>query len=165
MKSRKGQISIEFMLIILICLGYLQLLTVNVLEPAIDAAQDVTRLGQAKLSAEKLAVTINEMGSSLGEGKRTLHLFVPKDIIFSCSSGTQVIRSDVLLYGNATPECPNTLPISNPMQSPICRVEANIITSSLSCNVSIDTMTQTQGEFKKFSISKNNSGIVSVTVS
>lgn len=151
MKSRKGQISIEFMLILLICIGYLHMLTATVIGPSIDAAEDITRLGQAKLSAEKLASAINEMGSSLGEGKRTLHLFVPKDSELGCT-GTNVYFK-VTLYGGEAPGC-------NDNGTGIFVCDQSIPVSSInSCSLSINTDGFDKGVFELVTIKKNSSGI------
>ena len=144
MKSKKGQISIEFMLIILVCLGYLQLLTVNVLEPAIDAAQDTTRLGQTKLSAEKLASAINEMSSSLGEGKRTLHLFVPKDAELGCNATN--VFFDVSLYGGDAIGCSGSS----------CQKNIPVYANNLVCT-NFDNLDSSQ--FLEIVIEKDSSGI------
>ena len=146
MKSKKGQISLEFMLIILICIGYLQVITATVIGPSIDAAQDVTRLGQAKLSAEKLANAINEVSSSLGESKRTLHLFVPKDSALSCN--TTNVHFEVTLYGGATDDCSDSVCVQN--------IPVNL-DSSDNCNVNINN--GDAGDFAKITIEKDSSGI------
>ena len=165
MKSKKGQISIEFMLIILICLGYLQLLTVNVLEPAIDAAQDTTRLGQAKLSAEKLATTINEMGSSLGEGKRTLHLFVPKNSEIICNDTTKEIYFSMRLCGLEATECGTVSPYTNPdgdADSTLCTNKISVNSPPLSCNglgSKMQNLYGDKGKFETIVIEKDISGI------
>lgn len=145
MKSRKGQISIEFMLILLICIGYLHMLTATVIGPSIDAAEDITRLGQAKLSAEKLASAINEMGSSLGEGKRTLHLFVPKDSELSCNADS--VRFKVTLYGGATEDC---------LIDSVCEKNIPVNANGLVCT-NFDTSNDSQ--FLEITIEKDSSGI------
>lgn len=85
MKS-KGQVSIEFMLIILIALIYIQFIQATALGPATASTEDTVRLGQAKLAAQKLANSINEIAASSGEGKKTIHLFIPKYSSLRCDS-------------------------------------------------------------------------------
>ncbi|MFH1239994.1 MAG: hypothetical protein V1672_02150 [Candidatus Diapherotrites archaeon] len=157
MKSKKGQISIEFMLIILVCLGYLQLLTVNVLEPAIDAAQDTTRLGQTKLSAEKLASAINEMSSSLGEGKRTLHLFVPKESDIVCSSGPPAsVAFSVKLYGMPVDACST----DGDSDDTKCTSKINLGAVNLNCgSVNLTNPSTDKGEFFEVSVESDSGDV------
>jgi len=157
MKSKKGQISIEFMLIIIICLGYLHLLTINVLEPAINAAEDTTRLGQAKLSAEKLASAINEMSSSLGEGKRTLHLFVPKNSEIICNIGSPASISFAMdLYGQSIYACETDGDSNNKK----CTSEIDLGNITLDCGgVDLSNPNADKGKFVKVTVDSDSGDI------
>ena len=94
LKSKKGQISIEFILIILIALIYIH----SVIQPTIpissQSTEDVTRLSQAKLAAEKLAGAMNQLEANKGEGRKTISLFIPKNSFIKCDTegGEPVVK-------------------------------------------------------------------------
>ena len=136
------------MLIILIALGYLQLLQVTVINPAIGSAEDVTRIGQAKLAAEKLAYSVNEIATASGEGRKTIRLFVPQNASVSCSSSeiefSVSVSSGLDTAGCSGGTCAGSVPL--------------LSGSSVHCGI-----TPINGKnFIELEISKNESGRVSV---
>lgn len=89
-KSR-GQVSIEFLLIIIISLIYIYTVARPVLvDTGAAAAEDVKRVSDAKIAAQKLANSINEAAAGSGESKRTVHLFLPAKASVAC--GENVIE-------------------------------------------------------------------------
>jgi len=86
MKNRKGQVSIEFLLLLIIMLLYIQLIIMPTIDFSANYAEDAIRLGEARFSAEKLANTIDYIALSSGESKQTIKLFVPKDANISCNA-------------------------------------------------------------------------------
>ena len=179
MKSKKGQISIEFMLIILITLTYLQLLTATVINPSIDSVEDTTRMGQARLSAEKMTSTINEIASSMGEGKKAINIYVPKDATLECVTDgmNEYIEFSVLLYGTEIAACGlsdgsgttlSDLDDDNPPDHTTCtkRFPLNVTSTNLTCNFvdphHLDTMDKDKGLFRPIYIKKDTSGVITV---
>ncbi len=85
MKNRKGQISIEFILIILIVLVYITSVIQPTVKIATETTWDITRLSETKFAAQKLAAAINQLEASGGDGKKTISLFVPKGAVVECT--------------------------------------------------------------------------------
>jgi hypothetical protein len=86
LKNKRGQISIEFILIILIALIYIHSVVQPTATIASQSTEDVTRLSQAKLAAQKLAAGINQLGANQSDGRKTISLFVPKNSSIECAS-------------------------------------------------------------------------------
>jgi len=88
LKNKKGQVSIEFILIVLIALIYIY----AVIQPTVDLAtkstDDTTRLSQTKLAAQKLAASINQVEASQSDGKKTISLLIPRNSEVSCAGTT-----------------------------------------------------------------------------
>ena len=106
----KGQISIEFLLIMLIMLLYLQ----TIIRPGIDsaemAASDVQRVDQTNLMAEKLASSINEIAAASGDTKKTIQLFLPENVFISCDVTNKTIDYNVgLEHPEETTACPGNI--------------------------------------------------------
>ena len=94
-KNRKGQASIEFMLLLIIMLMYVQLIIVPSIDVAAASSEDVVRLGEARFAAEKLANTVNYVSASTGESKQTIKLFVPRETTIECNDTDNTIDFSV----------------------------------------------------------------------
>jgi len=95
--NKKGQISIEFILIMLIMLLYLVAVVQPTAALAANSTEDVARLSQTKFTAQKLGNSINELKSNEGHGKKTISLFVPKNSRIECDAGSgRIIFSSVM---------------------------------------------------------------------
>ncbi len=85
--NKKGQISIEFLIIIIVSLIYIHSVTKPILvDTATAAAEDVKRLADAKIAAQRLADAINEAAAASGESKKTIHVFLPANASVSCNA-------------------------------------------------------------------------------
>ena len=89
--NKRGQVSIEFILLIVITLVYIYGTVWPLINDAIVAAEDVQRVSDTKISAQKLANAINEAAAGSGESKRTIHLLLPADASISCNAGENKI--------------------------------------------------------------------------
>ncbi len=103
LRNRKGQISIEFILIILIALIYIYAVIQPTLQVSTQSAEDITRVSNVKLSAQKLAGTINQLEANASEGKRTIELFVPTGSYIECVAGPAIEFSATLSGSLGTP--------------------------------------------------------------
>ena len=103
-KGKKGQISIEFILVILIALIYIY----SVIQPTVlnasQSTEDVARLSQAKLAAQKLAGAINQLEMGGDEGKKTITLFVPKGSSVECRSD-RIVFTAMMSNLRKPPQC------------------------------------------------------------
>ena len=103
LKNKKGQVSIEFILIILILLIYIHSVILPTLNISTDTLQDVTRLSQTKFAAQKLGLAINQLEANKGDGKKTISLFVPEGASITCDGIGNEIDFTVEMSDLGTP--------------------------------------------------------------
>ena len=114
MKSKRGQISIEFILILLIVIIYI----FSVIQPtskiATESTNDIARLSQAKIAAQKIATGINQLEANQSIGKKTISVLVPKNSTVRCGTGTEegkiIFEVTMSEYGPSPPECYDSPP-------------------------------------------------------
>lgn len=100
--SKKGQVSVEFILIVVIALIYI----VGSVWPSAlmgaRAAEDVKAIADAKLSSMKIANALNEASVSGGDMKKTISLFLGANSEISCDlANDRIAYSVVVDYVNA----------------------------------------------------------------
>jgi len=83
-KKNKGQVSVEFMLLIVIVLLYIQTVIQPSLNVASSSVNDSTRVGQARFAAEKLANAVEFAQSTYGTTKQTITILIPKRATIAC---------------------------------------------------------------------------------
>jgi len=88
---KKGQTSIEFMLLIVIVLMYIQTVITPNLNETLISVSDTTRVAEARLATEKLTNAINYVAASNSESKTTVNLFLPERTIILCDEGKKII--------------------------------------------------------------------------
>ena len=79
--GRKGQVSIEFILIITIALFYITTVVWPIALDSATAAEDVKGISDTKISAMKIANALNEAQSSSGDMKKTISISLPAKAI------------------------------------------------------------------------------------
>jgi|TARA_B100002003_G_C13987179_1_gene477148 hypothetical protein len=85
LRNRKGQISIEFILIMLIALIYIYSVIQPTLQISAQSTEDVAMVSNVKLSAQKLAGAINQLEANASDGQRTIGLFIPDGTYIECT--------------------------------------------------------------------------------
>ena len=101
----KGQASVEFIFTLLIAVMFIVALVQPSAELAANSTKDVSNLSKLKVSAEKLADTIQFVALS-GEGtKQAINLIVPEGAAISCL-GTNLITQYALLSNNGENDVP-----------------------------------------------------------
>jgi len=95
--KEKGQVSIEFILIVAIALVYISAVVWPTVENSVQAAVDVKSVADTKLSAMKLANALDEATSSSGDMKKTISIFLPDSGTIWCSSTEKVIHYSTLV--------------------------------------------------------------------
>jgi len=147
----RGQVSIEFLFVFMIALVYIH----SVVQPSIDIAsasiEDVSRVSQARLAAEKLANSVNELLVSDGQGKKTIHILVPENSSVSCDNSLPAIKfnvklSDKLAGVNAA-GCTNR----------DCTGSIRLVSQKISCEKSL-----LGKKFFAVELAKNAAGVVNV---
>ena len=85
----RGQVSIEYILLLIIMLIYVQIMIQPILETAVNSSEEISRLGQVKAAAEKLTNAVDFVSLSSGNTKQTVSFFLPPETSISCSPSTK----------------------------------------------------------------------------
>ncbi|MDO8627377.1 MAG: hypothetical protein Q7K42_02845, partial [Candidatus Diapherotrites archaeon] len=94
--NKKGQIAIEFILLLVVMLVYIQTIIQPVLDTSYNATDDVTRLAQTRNAAQKLVNAIDYSSLSVGDASQQIRVFVPGKSSVGCNSLGEVNFSIVL---------------------------------------------------------------------
>lgn len=102
MKNIKGQIAIEYIILIAILLLFFQ----SVIYPNVTFSEnmisDVYEITQTKQSMEKFGEDISSFSSTPGYGKRLFYLYLPKNAsITSCNSAESTINYQIKISPQA----------------------------------------------------------------
>jgi uncharacterized protein (UPF0333 family) len=157
--NNRAQVSIEFIIIIVISLIYINVVTSPLLiTTSTAAAQDVKKVGDAKIAAQTLANAINSAAANSGESRKTVQLFLPAETGLSCDTAIQMINYTVKitdLSGRTPFGCSSATD---------CGGSVRLIASpgGLTCPA-CDTSTSCEGPFyKAFAVTKNSAGAITV---
>lgn len=100
--SLKGQVSIEFILIIVLMMMLIQ----TIIEPSINLASnalaDIKRVGEAKAASQKLVNALDELALSGDGAVKTIFLFVPENSVVKCDEDNKRVVFDANLSSEAT---------------------------------------------------------------
>jgi len=87
-KMKKGQAAIEFILLVVVMLLFINTAIITNATTASEAALDVSKIGKARLAAEKIVDSINYVGFSGVGTKQTLAVFIPENVSLKCTSSS-----------------------------------------------------------------------------
>lgn len=93
----KGQVSIEFILIVTIALVYIYGVIWPIVDDSTNAAADIKAVADTKVSAMKLANALNEASVSSGDMKKTINIFLPDGGSIECQTGNDFITYKTLV--------------------------------------------------------------------
>ncbi|MBN1941276.1 MAG: hypothetical protein JW772_03785 [Candidatus Diapherotrites archaeon] len=108
--KKRGQVSIEFIFLVVFMVTYITTSVMPTMAVTDGATQEVARLGNAKIAAQKLADAIETIDSSPVQAKKTIQLFVPEKTQIECNPGQRTIEYESEME-NRTPNpkpCPNS---------------------------------------------------------
>jgi hypothetical protein len=88
MMGKKGQSSIEFILLVSIALIYISGVVMPASMVSRHSTEDLMQLAQARLAAEKLANSIDAIAASSGEAKMTISILLPARAMIICHDPT-----------------------------------------------------------------------------
>lgn len=127
----KGQVAVEFMLLIIVMLLYLQIIIQPTLDFSAKAASDITNVAQTKLAAQTLANAVDEVYLS-SSGKQTLQLFIPEAATIGCAANSITFRiivsEDVEVSGCGVGTCSNAIATSAGISSPCGPIPSGAVT-------------------------------------
>ena len=93
----KGQVSIEFILIVTISMVYIYGVIWPIVDDSTSAATDIKAVADTKISAMKLANALNEASVSNGDMKKTINIFLPDGGSIECQTGNDFITYKTLV--------------------------------------------------------------------
>jgi len=112
-KMKKGQTSIEFMIIILIVIVYLVTVTRPLVEIAYISIEDIKSLTQTNNETQKILQTINRVNNFSAGTQETIQLVIPKNSeIFCYTDGNIGFKTKIdqnKITGDSTLQCPNNI--------------------------------------------------------
>ncbi|MBU0636561.1 hypothetical protein KKE06_06050 [Candidatus Micrarchaeota archaeon] len=133
--NQKGQISIEFMLLLVFLLLYLSSSILPSVYLAAASTQEVESIGQARIAAQKIVSTVNRLQDQTSGAKQTITIFVPKDANILCNSAPDnEIGFSYQLQGTThTPATACENDDDNPADSSKCTKIITVNTTTLGC--------------------------------
>lgn len=100
--DRKGQISVEFIFLILIFLIIMGSITIPLVGNSIDAAMDVSKVSDSKATVQNIANAVNIINANGPGAKRTLDVYLPNTYVLNVNDDTKIISFDVPLSNGTT---------------------------------------------------------------
>ena len=96
--GRKGQVSIEFILIVTIALFYITSVVWPIVNESTTASEDVQGISATKISAMKIANALNEAASSNGDMKKTISISLPLNAVIESPNPELPINLDTIKF-------------------------------------------------------------------
>lgn len=96
--DNKGQMSVEYLLIVLVVILVLSIVTIPLISNSIDASNDVSHSSDAKVASTTLANAADTVYSNGPGSKRTVNFFIPESTTIEFS-GKKVIIPVTLSNG------------------------------------------------------------------
>ena len=87
--NKRGQIAIEFILVLVILLAFLQFVIQPALNSGETALQDVKRVGEAKNAALRFVQTLNALEGSFDGSVMNITIFLPEKSRITCEENNQ----------------------------------------------------------------------------
>ena len=99
--NEHGQVTIEFLLVLVIMLLYVQVLVIPISDSAVQAIEDVSRVANATLSTSKIVDNISFVSSLPGNSRQVVYIYVPKDSEITCNQLNNSVDFKVNLHKTA----------------------------------------------------------------
>ena len=146
---QRGQISIEFILLIMVSLIFIHMIILPTADASIESTRDVKKVAGVKLAAEQIAAAVNQLAASSGEAKKTIMVFVPEGTWIECDAHKIKFGATISNQNNRIPDgCDGSTDCEG-------YVDATI-ESSDKCTFASGTL---QAGYKKLTIKKGGGGV------
>ncbi len=84
----KGQLSVEYLFLLMIILVVFGFMITNFIGPSIDASNDISKVSAASNAVNNIANAANIVYSNGPQSKRTLGVYIPNNTIITCNYST-----------------------------------------------------------------------------
>ena len=92
-----GQISVEYLLLIVVVLIIISSVTIPLIGKSVDASNDVSNVADAKNAVNEIANAVNIIYANGPGAKRTLDVYIPQNNMkLQTSNGTITLNSQLL---------------------------------------------------------------------
>ena len=112
--NKKGQLSLVFVLIMVVILLFMQTIILPSVDIAVSSAKDVKKVSEVSFAAEKLADTINYVASSSGDTIHNVSVYIPEGAALNCEGTvirmTATLERDAVGCANSV-DCEKTFPL------------------------------------------------------
>ncbi len=149
---KKGQTSLEFVMLLLVLLFFLITVINPIAETAVKSIEDVARVSQATTAGKKLATSINYVASSGNQTSQHINLYLPKTTNITINNTTHELTINVktktsmdtitgckgILPPNNTEytwECSKTIPITSTVNQTVVSLDASNEAKSLNFKI------------------------------
>lgn len=95
-----GQVSFEYLMLILVAILILGTVTIPLIGRAIDASNDVSRASDAKVAVESIANAANIVYANGPGAKRTVNFYIPQSGTIGFDKTNKIIYFDLTLSNN-----------------------------------------------------------------
>jgi len=95
----RGQVSLEYLMLILVVLIVLGGVTIPLIGSSIEASTDVSRASDAKVAVQTIANAADIVYANGPGAKRTVSFYIPVDGAFVCENNTVIFT---VTYSNGT---------------------------------------------------------------
>ena len=86
MMDEKGQVSVEYLMLIFVAILILGTITLPLVGKAIDASNDVSRASDAKIAVETIANAADVVYANGPGAKRTVSFYIPQNGMLVCNN-------------------------------------------------------------------------------
>ncbi|MDO9260521.1 MAG: class III signal peptide-containing protein, partial [Flavobacteriaceae bacterium] len=97
--DKRGQVSVEYLLVVLVLILILSVVTIPLIGNSIDASNDVSDASDAKIATDTLANAADVVYANGPGAKRTVSIYVPQNGSLSFGNSTVALS---LKYSNGT---------------------------------------------------------------
>lgn len=97
----KGQISVEYLLLIVVILTILSTVTIPLVGQSIDAANDVSWTSDTKIAVESTANAVNIVHANGPGARRTFNVHIPQNNMTLRTSGREIFIVTMLSNGTS----------------------------------------------------------------
>jgi len=158
MRNKKGQIAIEYIILISILLLFFQAIIYPNVNFSENMVQDIHGITQTKQSIDKLSNDLSSFVSSSGYGKRLVYFYLPTSSKIICD-GTTIDYNITISSQSPQPNISNCRDVDNPNT---CYFSKQLFIGSFSLNCPADGIGPGYNGYLE--IEKTSAGVLNVEI-
>lgn len=162
MKDARGQIAIEFVIIVIVVVIYILAVVFPLGKTAADATEDASRVSLARSALDQVYSAAQNADNNPGDSYQQLVIVLPEKTLIQCN-GTPSL-TDLNFTTDLTPGLP-VPPHCTPGTPPRCSFGYSFVQPAFSQNAqcNLATLTPRPSRYKKTITVKKTNGVLSIT--